>query len=160
MSTKQAEEFYQAAVEYVTFAEEHGVELSGELVRLESALARLYAAGVSLQGGVSILSSEIDRSNEFTKQRVRRRFQSLPFQYYTKIFNPHSDESDEVITADLIDDLIVVYDEVKDGLSLWDGKKKEEAIWIWRDTFYASWGRHALGALFALHTYCKQDDIA
>jgi hypothetical protein len=54
----------------------------------------------------------------------------------------------------LYDDLSDIYADVKEGFRLLDaGQPEAEAVWVWRDNFWAHWGYHNAGALKIVHYY-------
>lgn len=53
----------------------------------------------------------------------------------------------------LSDDLLDIYFDVRRGLDLFPSAS---AVWEWRFSFEAHWGRHAVGALRALHHACRE----
>lgn len=71
---------------------------------------------------------------------------------YWLVLDPYEPEAP--VEGSLLDDLGDVYSDVAHGLILFrrrDQQSKEEAAALWRFTFDAHWGRHAWGALAALH---------
>ena len=49
-----------------------------------------------------------------------------------------------------LDDLGDVYKDVRAGLVLYESGEPNEALWHWQYLHRIHWGRHAVGALFAL----------
>jgi hypothetical protein len=79
--------------------------------------------------------------------------------YYREFFDPDPSLDDEAVMGDIGDDLLDIYSDVKAGLVLMDQGKRTEALWHWAFLHRIHWGRHAVGALFALHclVISKQD---
>jgi hypothetical protein len=57
------------------------------------------------------------------------------------------------------DDLADIYRDIKNGLWLHENRHSTEAIWEWKHSFNTHWGRHAVGALHALHCYMADEYI-
>ena len=53
--------------------------------------------------------------------------------------------------GDVGDDLLDTYKDIKAGALLSQAGRVEEALWHWSFMHRIHWGRHALGALAALH---------
>ncbi len=53
--------------------------------------------------------------------------------------------------GDAGDDLLDAYKDIKGGLILFDQGQTAEAAWHWAYLQRTHWGRHAVGAIFALH---------
>jgi hypothetical protein len=74
---------------------------------------------------------------------------------YSLYFDPY--DADAVgVGGSLSDDLGDIYLDVEEGLQAWDSGDRVDAVWRWRFTFDAHWGRHAVGALGALHEACNR----
>ena len=71
--------------------------------------------------------------------------------YYREFFDPNPSLEDEAVMGDVGDDLLDIYRDVKAGLVLMDQRKRVDALWHWAFLHRIHWGRHAVGALFALH---------
>jgi hypothetical protein len=91
-------------------------------------------------------------------QEIFNRFTSLPFNYYSVSFSPSNVEEAPVI-GDVADDLADIYRDIKNGLWLHANRHSTEAIWEWKHSFNTHWGRHAVGALHALHCYMADEYI-
>lgn len=71
--------------------------------------------------------------------------------YYREYFDPDPTLPDESVLGDVGDDLFDIYTDIRRGLLLYDRGEINEALWHWEFQFRAHWGRHAVGAIFALH---------
>jgi hypothetical protein len=71
--------------------------------------------------------------------------------YYREYFDPHPLLDDESVMGDVGDDLLDTYKDIKRGLILFDEGKTGDACWHWAFLHRIHWGRHAVGAIFALH---------
>jgi hypothetical protein len=79
---------------------------------------------------------------------------ALPFQYYWEVFTPTKIESErDPVCGDLFDDFMDIYGDLIQGLWLYERGHIEAAVFSWRQMFGIHWGRHAVGALNALHSY-------
>jgi hypothetical protein len=82
----------------------------------------------------------------------------LPLQYYWEIFAPSDLKGDkEPVCGDLFDDFLDIYADLTDGLWLYDRQHFEMAVFTWRLMFGVHWGRHAVSAMHALHSYEPED---
>ena len=78
------------------------------------------------------------------------RFQFLQRRHYASHFDPWALEEGPVV-SDVVDDLLDIYLELKNGLATLEAVGWREAAWHWRESFVSHWGRHAVSALSALH---------
>jgi hypothetical protein len=78
---------------------------------------------------------------------------ALPFQYYWELFHSVTKEPEEPVCGDLVDDLLDIYKDVKEGLLAFESGERVLAAWHWRNTFGFHWGRHATSAIKALHDF-------
>ena len=78
---------------------------------------------------------------------------------YRSMFSPFDLAEVEPVTSNLADDLLDIQRDLQRGLDRWQGGDAVGAEWEWQFHFAAHWGRHAAGALRALHDLAY-DDIA
>lgn len=71
--------------------------------------------------------------------------------YYREVFDPDPLGADEPVMGDIGDDLLDIYKDVRAGLVLFDCGEVGEALWHWSFLHRIHWGRHAVGAMYALH---------
>ncbi|MBW8467143.1 MAG: DUF5063 domain-containing protein [Thiobacillus sp.] len=71
--------------------------------------------------------------------------------YYREVFDPDPLLADEPVLGDIGDDLLDTYKDVRAGLVLFDRGETNEAMWHWSFLHRIHWGRHAVGAMYALH---------
>jgi len=71
--------------------------------------------------------------------------------YYREVFDPDPSLADEPVMGDIGDDLLDTYKDVRAGLVLFDRGEANEALWHWSFLHRVHWGRHAVGAMYALH---------
>jgi len=73
---------------------------------------------------------------------------------YWLVFDPTQPDPDPPVAGSLGDDLLEINHDLQRGLHLFDQATPQavtDAVWTWRFSFHMHWGRHALGALAALH---------
>ena len=148
-------DFASAATRFCSVVERVGRgSRSAWLADLESSLATLYAAGVSLpENDEEIPSSRYRMSHEEWVSL----FSSLRDEFgvddrYTVLMNGSP------VAASLADDLANVYREVNDGLeALTSGAAPDVVIGEWAVGFSLHWAAHALGALSALRTLAGRE---
>jgi len=153
----EVERFVAAATAFCTWAESDGrADPRGEAYRARQLLAELIAAAIDLPERSSDTDAESISSEEY--RRIYRRFASLPFNLYSKVFNPLQVPSEDPVVADLADDLADIWRDLKPGLSLYEAGRLDSAIWEWRLGFVTHWGHHATAVLYALQRWLSQND--
>ncbi len=92
------------------------------------------------------------------RSAIARNLSSLPFQYYWEIFTPSDLDGDkEPVCGDLFDDFQDIYGDLSTGLWLYDRGHVETAAFTWNLMFGVHWGRHAVSAMHALHSFDPDD---
>ncbi len=86
-------------------------------------------------------------------KKVYARAAALPFQYYSSTFYPLVVPPEDHEIGDLADDVADIYRDISAGLALFDAGHVAEAQWEIRFSFLTHWGRHASGAIRALHCW-------
>jgi hypothetical protein len=84
---------------------------------------------------------------------IIERFDDLPFHHYQSIIDPLSDKLQVPERRDIRIDLKNIYLEIKEGLDLYMEGKRASAVFHWTASFAFQWGRHAVDAQKALHTF-------
>lgn len=115
-------------------------------------LARLYAEALNLP--------EVGPENDWgipappaeALEKVKAKLAPFWGWYYREVFDPAPDLSDEPVMGDLGDDLMDTYRDIRAGLVLFDEGRATDALWHWSFMHRNHWGRHATGALHALHS--------
>lgn len=115
-------------------------------------LSRLYYEGLLLPPGDCGGDICGRRITDDEWMRKHRRFASMPFQYYQDYFQP-TDLDESPAMGDVADDLADIYRDVAAALSLYDAGYIVEALWEFRNSFRTHWGRHAVGAINAIHRH-------
>ena len=77
----------------------------------------------------------------------------MPVDVYYEIFDPLESPADEPVGATLGDDLADIHRDLLRGLLLYERGDLAGAAWEWAFHFRAHWGRHAMGAVNALHAW-------
>jgi hypothetical protein len=121
-------------------------------------LARLYAAALELPDVELERYPEPPPISQETRYAMFKSFGALPFNFYREVFDPAVDKTEDPVIGDLADDLTDIYCDLKDGLELLGQGNEPAAVWHWRLHFGIHWGRHATGALRALHCYEFPED--
>lgn len=116
-------------------------------------LSRLYYQALLLPAGECGADLAGQRISDEEWMRKHRRFASMPFQYYRDYFQPADLNDESPAMGDVADDLADIYRDVADALSLYDAGHIAEALWEFRQSFMTHWGRHAVGAINAIHRY-------
>ena len=147
-------ELISTAREFCTWCRSEPGTASAEGQKAHSLLARLYADALSLDEPVKY-DSDIEApsvSNEEWKE-VYARAAALPFQHYSSYFDPSEVPPEDHEIGDLADDIADIYRDLSAGLALIDAGYVAEAQWGLRFSFLTHWGRHASGAIRALHCW-------
>jgi hypothetical protein len=74
--------------------------------------------------------------------------------YYWEVSDPYGPGPAEPADGSLADDLANVYMDLDDGLRRWDTADdalRRTIAWEWRFSYESHWGRHAIGAMGAIH---------
>ncbi len=114
-------------------------------------LARLHAAAIELpetEGDNTEGLPEIPATSLAAAEQNLRIYAGW---YYRTVFDTDPANADEPVMGDVGDDLLDTYKDVKAGALLSQAGRVEEALWHWSFMHRVHWGRHALGALAALH---------
>ena len=154
---EKTEQFIAAARRYCEWAESnYRPDLKSTMQALEL-ITELYLCGVRLSSEVKNMKYPDAR---FPK--IREKFRggcrgSLPFNSYSEIFNPIPVPAEEPVTGSLHDDIVSIYEDISDGLSLLDAGHRQHAARTWIINIF-HWGEHATSAIRALHCYLSQND--
>ena len=132
-------------------------EKTGEKMQLEALqhLSRLYSAALQLPGVDFRSSPEPPFQTDEDRSGLAENLRPLPFQYYWEVFTPTemNEEETKPVCGDLFDDLLDIYADVAAGLWLYDHQHFEAAVFSWSQMFGFHWGRHAVSAMHALHSF-------
>ena len=80
--------------------------------------------------------------------------------FYRTIFDPEPNNTDEPVMGDVGDDLLDTYKDIKAGNVLAVQNRMADALWHWSFMHRIHWGKHAVGALSALHAESQRHDAA
>lgn len=79
----------------------------------------------------------------------------MPFNYYSKIFDPFGGPPEKPVIASLNDDLWDLNGDLSRGLAEYNAGNRVRAAWRWESGFRGHWGRHATGAIEALRSWLE-----
>ena len=151
---QSVKEFAEVGRRYCEWAEGSALEPNEDMLAARCLLAELHIAAINLPENSPDTDDAEDRTFPEQWHAVCRRFSNLPVRGYWDVFDPLQDEKPVFNT--LWDDLTDTYQDIKEGLLLFDDGKIEEAIWEWRFHFQIHWGAHLTGAQRAIHSYFNQ----
>ena len=114
-------------------------------------LSRLYAAALALPEVEPENSDGLPDLPPGLLERAKNNLASFNGRYYREYFNPDASLNDESVVGDIGDDLLDTYKDIRAGLLLFERGETTEALWHWAFLHRIHWGRHAVGAIFALH---------
>lgn len=121
-------------------------------------LASIYSAGLALPEVDPPDAPDPPSMTSEKRQAISATLSSLPIQYYWEVFTPSDMDDKELVCGDLFDDFQDIYSELARGLWLYDHGHVEAAVFSWRFMLSAHWGRHAVSAMHALHSFDGWDD--
>jgi Domain of unknown function (DUF5063) len=121
-------------------------------------LARLHAAALELPEIDGDDGNEMPEIPAPQHQAAERNLGAFNGWYYRTVFNPAPTLDEEPVMGDIGDDLMDTYKDIKIGSLLADQGRIEEAIWQWSFMHRVHWGKHAVGALAALHALDSERD--
>ena len=120
-------------------------------IQAASWLCQLYAAALTLPEVEAENAGDLPDLPPDLLERAKKHLAGFNGRYYREYFNPDSSLNDESVMGDIADDLLDTYKDIRTGLLLFDRGDTTEALWQWTFLHRTHWGRHAVGAIFALH---------
>ena len=148
------ESLVRTAREYCNWCRSEPGPAPEEGKKAHNLLARLYVQALELDA-----PSDYDPDIEFERvddeewKTVFKRGAALPFQYYSSYFDPSIIPPEDHEIGDLSDDIADIYRDLSAALALYDAGNEAEAQWELHFSFTTHWGRHASGAIRALHCW-------
>ena len=146
-----------AARTYCSFIETTTKSGTEFLDELEGVLLDLYKTAITLRWPT--LLHEKDFEDEVStddldsiSHRIGERIGGNSV--YWEVFEPFDHDNHDPVCGDLVDDLGDIYRDIKRALMIFDlgtAAAKQDAIWQLKFGFENHWGRHAIGALMAIH---------
>jgi hypothetical protein len=157
--TEPLKEFISTVRNYCVWVESKPASEIEEAKKALQLLAALYHYVLKICPSDSGEDIDGERISDEEWKKIYKRFGALPFNYYSDFFSPAKMALEKPETGDLADDLTDIYRDLKAGLGLYDKGYVAEAMWEWKQNFQIHWGRHAAGALNALHCYIADEGI-
>jgi hypothetical protein len=114
-------------------------------------LSKLNAAALLLPEVGCVNEDELPEISESVFAAVRDNLGRFNGWYYREYFDPDPSLDDESCMGDVGDDLLDTYRDVKRGQLLFERGSVAEALGHWSFLHRIHWGRHAVGAMFAIH---------
>lgn len=153
----------QAVTSFVDAARRYVAEVesdSNELLPLLSSLGMLIATAHLLPEIEPTGDDPPDRQSSRSSQdrpahqRLYKRLGPDASDYYRVISRPlldgiHDDDAPGI--SIISEDLIEIYDDIQEGLAMFDSGLTVDAVWEWRFSFKIHWGLHATDVLRVLH---------
>lgn len=122
-------------------------------------LSLLYAAALQLPEVDFRPAPEAPMQSEEQRRSRATNLRPLTFQYYWEVFTPTDiDSNKEPVCGDLFDDFLDIYEDVASGLWLYDHEHFESAVFSWSAMQGFHWGRHAVSAMHALHSFHPEEE--
>jgi len=114
-------------------------------------LSKLYAAALALPETEPDDEDGLPDLPEDAIAKARSNLARFNGMYYREFFDPDPALDEEPVMGDVGDDLLDTYKDIKAGSLLFQQGAVAEALWHWSFMHRVHWGRHAVGALYALH---------
>ncbi len=151
-------EFREAAEGYTALIEQKDLAGDDLIIFLEAHLGRLYAAAVSLPMVRPDHSDDDAVGGGFHAAAMEALEGRLAFHRYWASSGASLEEIPAAppTVSMFADDLSDIYADLRVGLDLVahaGGAIPDDAVWHWSFAFRRHWGRHALNALSAIHTW-------
>jgi len=159
--SQKTETFISIADKYIKWVDTPPEAVEFEAATALSLLAALYSAALNImkldieEDGSHVESEENSVSVDQWKEAYER-ISNFPFNYYYEVDSAHEPSCESHYT-DLIEDLTDIYQDVKEGMNLYEKNYKSQALYHWQMTFEFHWGRHILGAMKALHGHFQEN---
>ena len=150
---KHIKKFTEIVKEYCLWVENEKDKSEDQLYYLQVMLSKLYCLGIQLPDCEPTDFFENEKLPKLDYQEIINNFKEFPIQYYSQIFYPLTLPSEEPVTGDVIDDLSDIYMDLKSGLWYLENGSEVDAVFQWRFTLGIHWGRHILGAMYALFCF-------
>lgn len=115
-------------------------------------VAELYAAALTLPEGEAP-EGEGESTAQEEWLRIYRRCASLPIDMYDSVLDPLELVDAATGVGSIGDDLADIHRDLRRGLHWYEEGRAANAAWDWSFHFRVHWGRHATGALSALHAW-------
>jgi hypothetical protein len=139
------ERFARAARDFCSYVESAPAMSPATYRRLARSLAHLCALALDLP--------DVELSRRLPRGLEKKRMLAFGDRdHYREVFDAYS--ADNALVGSLSDDMGDIYNELADGLAVFDGARaarKTDATWAWRFGFHIHWGEHATSALRALY---------
>ena len=121
-------------------------------------LSKLHAAAMELPEIEGDDGNEMPVVPALQLQSATRNLSQFNGWYYRTVFDPSPSLDEEPVMGDVGDDLLDTYKDIKTGCLLANEGRIEEATWRWSFMHRIHWGKHAVGALAALHAFASERD--
>ncbi|MBI3712443.1 MAG: DUF5063 domain-containing protein [Burkholderiales bacterium] len=160
-NTYAIDSFAERASRYCEFCEKT-VFTSHHASQLSAFLCSLYEAALQLpKVGLGYWDDELPDVPESQLAIVKANLSDFNGFYYSQYFDPDPKFilTSEPSLGDVGDDLLDIYQDLKRGLLDFQLGKKDGALWYWSRMHSDHWGRHAVGAIFALHCLVISKDV-
>jgi hypothetical protein len=151
--TSQIQQFTKEAKQFCAWAETSPQNSTTEIIQALKLLPSLYQQASQLEVQFQDSYPDPDDAFHISRDNIFKRFGALPFNYYSKCFDPHNVPDEQPVIADLADDLADIWFDLRKGLSLFNAGHVQAAGYEWQQSFWQHWGAHATGAINALHCW-------
>jgi len=130
----------------------------GALVRLTN----LYAAALELPPPWSDELADQPNAERVEEEEWRAVVVAcgrLPFNLYGEVFDTVPMPPEQPVVGSLTDDITDTYRDVISGLREYESGRRAQAVWEWGSGLRQHWGKHATGAIRALHCWLASNAV-
>ena len=135
-------EYYIYAKDFCAWANQLKEITSSNAISIAIEIMKIYTETACLEYPVDVDANAPPFTREFLSVSAG------PHDAYWEIFNPYI--CDEPVCGSLIDDLNDIYNEIKNGIFLYEHGFVSDAVWLWKWSFENHWKHHAADAIRAL----------
>jgi hypothetical protein len=114
-------------------------------------LAHLHAAALALPERGPENDEDFPEIPHGPGSQVHKTVALFSGHYYRTVFDVDPRNTEDPVVGEVGDDMLDTYLDIKRGLHFYQQGLHEEALWHWSFMHRLHWGKHALGALTALH---------
>ena len=155
------EQFAAEALRFEQWA--HSNEPNAALAARKTLLriSSLYTAALQLPSPYTYAGQpcrDVDRLSDDECAKLSA-FQAIPFDMYGEVYNPIVVPPDEPVIGSIDEDITDIYRDVVAGLRADQTGNRAGAIWEWGFHFHHHWGKHATGAIKAIHAWLVDNEF-
>ena len=158
MKREKVDDFYEEAKEYCYLIDNNTLNLENVSTYITT-LMKLYIHAVELPfGDNEYIPESVENQIQEMRRKSRWNAKTELEDHYVQTFNPFNSE-DELDYYIITGDLSEIYEDMKEGIILYENGYKYQAMWEWGFGCYSHWGRHLTSVLRPLHSLWIDDEV-